>query len=89
MRTRKWYGHVLDHDGPTGVVQTDTPTRQFPVLRLPEAILCRAHEEYANQHPGQTYERIQERGGFGLTEVIGLLADALDITTEDENLEET
>ena len=84
MRTRRWYGHVLDHDGPTGVVQTDTPTRQFPVLRLPEAILRRAHEEYAKHHD-QTFERIQERGGFGLTEIIELLADALGIATEDDN----
>lgn len=60
-----------------GVVQSSNMTTQ-----LPEAILRRAHEEYAKQHPGQTYERIQERGGFGLTEIISLLADALDIKEE-------
>ncbi len=74
---RRWYGHVHDHDGPYGVVL------QAPgeITQLPEEILRRAHEEYAKHHT-QSYERIQERGGFGLTEVIGLLADALDITKD-------
>ena len=76
-----WFMHILDHDGPTGVVQRDTPIRQFPPMRLPEVILRRAHEEYAKHH-NQSFERIQERGGFGLTEVIGLLADALGITED-------
>jgi hypothetical protein len=43
---------------------------------LPEGILRLAHAEYAKQHPGQSFERIQERGGFGVTEVVALLADA-------------
>ena len=76
----RWYGHVYDHDGPMGVVQSQDSRYS---LTLPEAILRRAHEEYAKHH-NQTFERIQERGGFGLTEVIGLLADALGIT-EDEH----
>ena len=79
MSELKWYGHIYDHDGPMGIVQS----RGEPI-RLPEAILRRAHEEYANQHRTQTYERIQERGGFGLTEIIGLLADALGITEEEQ-----
>ncbi len=72
----KWYGHVLTARGPMGVVQSELSRKP---IRLPEAILRRAHEEYTKQHHGQSYERIQERGGFGLMEIIGLLADALGI----------
>lgn len=45
---------------------------------MPEEILRRAHQEYELRFSGQDYERMQERGGFGVTEVIMLLADALE-----------
>lgn len=45
---------------------------------LPESILLLAHEEYAAQGHSQSFERIQERGGFGVMEVIALLADHLE-----------
>ncbi len=77
MRGR-WYGHMHDSDIPMGIVQSQD-TRYS--IRLPEAILRRAHEEYAKHHD-QTFERIQERGSFGLTEIIELLADALSITED-------
>jgi len=34
-----------------------------------------AHAEYERQFDGQSYERMQERGGFSLLEVVRLLAD--------------
>ncbi len=67
-----------DPDIPMGIVQSQDS--RFSI-QLPEAILRRAHEEYAKHHD-QTFERIQERGGFGLTEIIELLADALGITQD-------
>ena len=70
-----------DSDIPMGIVQSQDS--RFST-QLPEAILRRAHEEYAKHHD-QTFERIQERGGFGLIEVIGLLADALGLTPEDDD----
>lgn len=46
--------------------------------KMPETILRRAHREYELRFHGQDYERIQEREGFGVREVIMLLADALE-----------
>jgi len=47
--------------------------------QLPEEIARLAYEEYANQgHGGQSFERLHERGGFGVTEVITLLADLVE-----------
>lgn len=34
-----------------------------------------AYEEYHRQHPQQTYERMQERGGLSVLEIVRLLAD--------------
>lgn len=46
---------------------------------VPEPIARLAYEEYANQgHGGQSFERIHERGGFGVTEVVNLLADLIE-----------
>jgi hypothetical protein len=65
-------------DVPRGVVQVDHRWQRRPHERptLPEGILRLAHAEYAKQHHRQSFERIQERGGFGITEVVALLADA-------------
>ena len=43
--------------------------------RIPEAIQRLAHAEYEKQHPGQSYERMQERGGLSVLEIVRLLAD--------------
>lgn len=74
---RRWYGFLHSHDGPTGRVQVEARIRehQRTPLRLPEHVLRLAQAEYDRQHPGQPYERMQERGGLGLLEVIALLAD--------------
>lgn len=34
-----------------------------------------AYEEYRRQHPQHTYERMQERGGLSVLEIVRLLAD--------------
>jgi hypothetical protein len=56
-------------------------TRQARARRpqLPEEIARLAYEEYANQgHGDQSFARLHERGGFGVTEVITLLADLIE-----------
>jgi len=47
---------------------------------IPEPIARLAHDEYARIYGAdyQTFERLHERGGFGVGEVIALLADALE-----------
>lgn len=42
---------------------------------IPESIQRLAHAEYERQHPGQSYERMQERGGLSVLEIVRLLAD--------------
>lgn len=84
---RSWYGHTFEmmtgkSVEPSGVVQIGDSVRNAargggPRFRLPEGILRLAQDEYDRQHPGQPYERMQERGGLGLTEIISLLADSL------------
>ncbi len=70
--------------GPQGEVQTWRDVREITdrtrarPFTLPEHVLRLAHAEYARRYPGQDFERIQERHGFGLLEVVGLLADHLD-----------
>lgn len=64
---RKWSG--LEKKG---VVQS----KEFP--RLPEELIRLAQDEYDIQHSGQPYERMQQRGGLGIIEIIMLLADALE-----------
>ncbi len=67
---------------PQGVVQTRRDVRTIQSrtgpFTLPEHILRLAHAEYARRYPGQDFESIQGRHGFGLLEVVGLLADLLD-----------
>lgn len=73
--------HYFGNSGDArGVFQVDTDlephvrrSRGNPML--PESILRLAHEEYAKQCPGQDFERIQQRGGFSLFEIVRLLAD--------------
>lgn len=42
---------------------------------IPESIQRLAHAEYERQHSGQDYERMQERGGLSVLEIVRLLAD--------------
>lgn len=76
----RWYlSDVLDRgtgrkvEGPKGIVSTGRSK-----LELPEELIRLAQDEYDIQHPGQPYERMQERGGLGVVEMICLLADALE-----------
>lgn len=72
---------------PKGIVQVEPMFEQRigrpkPVY-LPESILRLAHEEYSMYH-NQSFERIQERGGFGVMEVITLLADHINRLKENK-----
>ena len=58
-----------DKDIPMGRVQRDD------IGELPLEILQMAHKEYQDQGHNQSFERIQQRCGFGVREVILLLAD--------------
>lgn len=42
---------------------------------IPESVQRLAHAEYERQHSGQDYERMQERGGLSVLEIVRLLAD--------------
>lgn len=77
---RRWYGNLTRWTGPAGKVQVGAELRSYPPkpLRLPEPVLRLAQDEYDRQFPGQPYERMQERGGLGVLEIIGLLADSLE-----------
>lgn len=44
---------------------------------IPKSLLLLVHEEYKAQGHSQSFERIQERGGFYIEEVIHLLADSV------------
>lgn len=70
-----WYaGDALTNAEPKVPVQIGTEGSYRRFSRLPEALVRLAHEEYARHHD-QSFERLHERGGFGLIEIIMLLAD--------------
>lgn len=75
---RKWYGS-LQSGQPRGVVQTDGFERRLrrdPRFTMPEHVLRLAQTEYEMQYgTDQDYERMQERGGLSVLEVVALLAD--------------
>lgn len=78
-RRRKWYGSLHNSDLPQGRVQVegqvrDAERRSLP-FTLPEHVLRLAQAEYERRFSGQDYERMQERGGLGVLEVVALLAD--------------
>lgn len=80
MGVDRWYGQLGSWKGPVGVVQVESRVRDLQRrgsrLTLPEPVLRLAHAEYERQYgPGQDYERMQERAGLGLLEVVALLAD--------------
>lgn len=41
--------------------------------KVPEVVARRAFEVYTHLHRGQSFERLHERGGFGVGELIGFL----------------
>jgi len=73
--------HCRDDHQATGKIQVDDCLQERviqvrkEVPTLPESILRLAHSEYEKQHRGQDYERMQERGGLSVLEVVRLLAD--------------
>lgn len=75
----RWYGDLTVK--PDGTVQIESRVREVcnsgrSSLRLPEHVLRLAHAEYVHQYgPKQDYERMQERMGLGILEIVGLLAD--------------
>ena len=81
FRPQHYRCRLVDADyGPKGVMQidsilTDLVVKREGMPRLSESILRLAQAEYEVQYQGQDYERIQERGGLSVLEVIRLLAD--------------
>lgn len=79
---RYWYGELQSWKGPRGTVQVEAPVgrafRDHAALTLPEPVLRLAQEEYDRRFPGQPYERMQQRGGLGVLEVVALLADIIE-----------
>jgi hypothetical protein len=77
MGERRWYGMLSSFKGPTARVQIESPLVERYGQRsttLPEPIVRMAADEY-NRHYDQSYERLQERGGLGVLEIVALLAD--------------
>jgi hypothetical protein len=57
----------------------DHDRRRGKRFTLPEHVLRLAQAEYERQYgTSMDYERMQERSGLGILEVVGLLADYLD-----------
>lgn len=74
MRGR-WYGNVMGVD-PLGVAQVDHHLNRVSSIYLSEHVLRLAQAEYEHQYgTQQDYERMQERHGLSVLEVVGLLAD--------------
>jgi hypothetical protein len=74
------YIETWGKDIPQGKVQLDLELNHVSIRRegvptMPESILRLAHAEYERQFPGQSYERMQQRGGLSVFEVVRLLAD--------------
>lgn len=76
-RRRTWYQKLGAHpQEPTGVAQVDHRLSRASSIRLPEGVLRLAQAEYEHQYgTQQDYERMQERMGLSIGEVIALLAD--------------
>lgn len=79
--TTRWYGFMQSWTGDMGTAQIDSALRSSPdrrvprSLKLPEPVLRLAQAEYDARYPGQPYERMQERGGLSVLEIVALLAD--------------
>jgi hypothetical protein len=81
MSGHDWYFTLTDAK-PRGVVQTDGFERRLngsSRYTLPEHVLRLAQAEYEHRFgTEQDYERMQERAGLSILEVVGLLADYCD-----------
>ena len=58
---------------PTTVPMQARRTDNYKAGRLREAVARKAYEVYTALWPGQTYDLLHERGGFGTGEVIAFL----------------
>lgn len=78
----RWYrgdGVRLPLDKGGMPVQRESAVRERDRLYLHPDVIRMAYAEYAAQgHGNQSLERLNERAGFGLLEVVMLLADALE-----------
>ncbi len=73
-KSKKYYGaNILGFTN--SIVQVDPVLNGAYSIQIDEEILKLAHEEYKAQNHTQTFEQIQARGGFGVFEIITLLAD--------------
>lgn len=80
MGSRRWYlSGELRRDRTTGYpVQKELLHRRESLYLAPEVIQM-AYDEYAAQgFRDQSLERLNERAGFGILELVALLADALE-----------
>ena len=70
---KRYFGDVSSYAG----VQTEDRcvVQGCSVTTIPLSIAEIAHDEYSAQGHKQPLDRINERGGFGIYEVITLLAD--------------
>lgn len=75
MRRGRWYMTGAMSSGEQGPVQVNPRLqRRGQRYSLPMPILAMAADEY-NRHHDQSLERLNERGGLGILEVVALLAD--------------
>lgn len=80
FRPRHYHCNWTENE-PRGIFQVDVELDPGMISHrgkrptLPECILRLAHAEYEQQHSGQDYERMQQRGGLSILEVVRLLAD--------------
>lgn len=54
-------------------LERNMPLQLSKITKIAEEIVKIAYEEYHYEHPGQSFARIHERGGFSQFEVITLL----------------
>jgi hypothetical protein len=78
----RWAGDLTRYTGSRGKVQVDSLFRSYrnrgEQFTLPEPVIRLAQDEYDRQYPGQPYERMQERGGLSLLEIVGFMADRIE-----------
>ena len=72
----RWLGSIEKAE-PRGPVQVEAGLGRHTTL--PMGVLELAYEEYSHHYgTSQSLARLNERGGFGIGEVIGLLADLIE-----------
>ena len=80
FRPRHYHANWSKDDNPSNYQIDDSLQERVIRVRnekpvIPESIQRLAHAEYERQHSGQDYERMQERGGLSVLEIVRLLAD--------------